>query len=158
MKISITNADWKKIGDKYELKIFPIAISDNEYPVAGEKISAGFPGYADSFKTDPISIDRILIKKPHSTFIIKVEGESMIDAGIYPNAYIVVDTSQDPRDMNIVVARLYDEFVVKRILIFEDHALLKAENSKRSYPDIRIDDSTDFEIWGVVTGTFMEMK
>lgn len=158
MKIKISDPDWKKIGEKYELKLFPIAISDSTYPVAGEKISAGFPGYADNFKTDPISIDNILIKKPHSTFIIKVEGESMIDAGIYPNSYIVVDTSCDPSDMSIVVARLYDEFVVKRIVIFDDHAILKAENTNRSYPDIRIDDSTDFEIWGVVTGTFMQMK
>ena len=157
MKIRVSNPDWKKIGDKYELKLFPISLSDSEFPVAGERISAGFPAYAENLKTDPISIDKLLIKRPYSSFIIKVEGESMIDAGIYPNSYIVIDTGFDPRHMSIVVARLYDEFVVKRILIFDDHAILKAENSNRTYPDIRVDDSTDFEIWGVVTGTFMQL-
>ena len=157
MNIKTTNPDWEKIGKKYELRLFPINLTDNKYPVAGDKISAGFPAYAENFKTDPISIDKLLIKRPYSSFIIKVEGESMIDAGIYPNSYIVIDTGFDPQHMSIVVARLYDEFVVKRILIFDDHAVLKAENSKRTYPDIRVDDSSDIEIWGVVTGTFMQL-
>lgn len=154
MEIKISKINKSKITNRENIKIFSFVPSDNEYPVAGEKISAGFPAYAENFKTDPISIDKVLVKKPESTFIIQVQGESMKDAGIFPNSYIVVDTSITPKHGNIVVARYFDEFVVKRILIFEDHAVLKAENSVLNFPDIQINQDTEFEVWGVVTGTF----
>ena len=154
MDIKTSKIDFHKIKKSEIIKKYSLQSSENEYPVAGEKISAGFPAYTDNFKTDPISIDKTLVNKPESSFIIQVQGESMKDAGIFPNSYIVVDTSIDPKDGNIIVARYFDEFVVKRIYISENEAILKAENSELNFPDIEINKDTDFEVWGVVTGTF----
>ena len=154
MEITQSKINIQEISKKFHVKIYPFSVSDNEYPVAGEKISAGFPAFAENFKTDPISIDKVLVKKPESTFIIQVQGDSMVDVGIFNNSYIVVDTSIKPENNNIIVARYFDEFLVKRIFIYKDYAVLHAENSNNNYADIKIDEDTEFEIWGVVTGTF----
>ncbi|MEA2041281.1 MAG: S24 family peptidase [Bacteroidota bacterium] len=157
MKLKVSQPKLEKLNEKYEIKIFGFRQTEEEHPVADSKISAGFPAYAENFKTDPISIDQFLIKKSESSFIIQVTGESMLDAGIFPNAYIVVDTSVEPKNNSIVVVRVEDEFLVKRLCTHEKFAVLKAENINENYPDIRIDESVDFEIWGTVTGTFQKL-
>jgi DNA polymerase V len=157
MELKVTKLSLDKLNEKYELKLFAPKQSDKAHPVAESSVSAGFPAYAENFKTDPISIDRFLINRPESSFILKVQGESMLDAGIFPDAYIVADTSLTPIDNRIVLVRLEDEFLVKRIRIFDNYAILKAENSLRNYPNIRIDSSADFEIWGTVIGTFQKL-
>jgi DNA polymerase V len=157
MELKISKLRLDKLNDKYNIVLFAPKESGKEHPVAESAVSAGFPAYAENFKTDPISIDRFLINRPESSFILKVQGESMLDAGIFPDAYIVADTSLPPTDKRIVLVRLEDEFLVKRIRIFDDYAVLKAENNLRDYPDIRIDSSADFEIWGTVIGTFQKL-
>jgi|GEM_PF-1686736 DNA polymerase V len=158
MKIKQSKPDFTKIRKKDEFRIYSYFLSDTLYPLAGSTISAGFPAYAENFKTEPVSIDKFLVEKPESTYIIQVSGESMIDAGIFPESFIVVDTSIKPVNNAIVVARYFDEFIVKRIKIFPDHAVLVAENANRNYPKIHIDETTDFEVWGTVVGTFKKLK
>jgi len=157
MKIEITSPNFTKITDKNAIKLYSSVLSENKYMVAGSTVSAGFPAYAENFKTDPISIDKFLVNRPESTFIIEVSGESMIDAGIYPNSYIIVDTSVKAQNKSIVVARYADDFLVKRLYKFEDYAILKAETSEGNYPDIKLTAEDDFEIWGVVVGTFKKI-
>lgn len=157
MQLTIKEPRPRKLSRKYKNNFFGFKFGNKEHPVAESDISAGFPAYAENFKTEPISIDKYLIQRPESAFIIKVSGESMLEAGIYPGAFIVADTSLPPADNRIVVVRIEDEFLVKRLRLFDDYALLKAENTLRNYPDIRIDSSVDFEIWGTVVGTFQKL-
>jgi len=154
MNLHISPPDISKLASKYALHLYTYQLSENQYNIAVSLISAGFPAYAENFKTDPISIDKVLVSHPESTFIIQVFGESMVDAGIFPNSFIVVDTSLKPKDKSIVVARYGDDFLVKRLHIQDDFAVLKAENSLQNFPEIRLDAQTDFEIWGVVVGEF----
>ena len=155
--IDISKVDFGEAVRKFNIKIYSCELSGRTYPVADSRISAGFPAYAENFKTDPISIDGFLVHHPESTFIIEVSGESMIDAGIYPGSYIVVDTAIKPQDHSIVVARFFDEFLVKRLRKFDGYAILKAENNVVEFPDVRLDAEADFEIWGVVVGTFKKL-
>ncbi len=154
MTLKVSPFNLSIIRTKYELNFYTYQLSDRYYELAGAQISAGFPAYAENFKTDPISIDKVLVSKPESTFIIRVTGDSMTDAGIFPNSYIVVDTSLKPKDKHIVVARYGDDFLVKRLHVFADFAVLKAENENGNFPDIVLNADTDFEIWGVVVGEF----
>lgn len=157
MKLKVAEPNTDKLKKKFEIRVFNYKEDTTEHPVADSKISAGFPAFAENFKTDPISIDKFLINKTESSFIIQVTGESMIDAGIFPNSYIIVDTSISPQNNSIVVVRYEDEFLVKRIFTHEKYAILKAENTSENYPDIKIDEAVDFEIWGTVTGTFQKL-
>jgi DNA polymerase V len=55
---------------------------------------------------------------------------------------------------SIVVARIHDEFTLKRVRKDGSRVFLVPENAK--YAPIEITDGTDFEIWGRVTGSVRE--
>ena len=123
--------------------------SYSEIPFYSGRISAGFPGVVDEHMEETLSLDQLLIKHPATTFFARVEGDSMINAGIFQNDILVVDRSISAKDNDIVVALLNNEFTVKR-LKSQGALKLKAENP--DYPDIIITDEHELVIWGVVTG------
>lgn len=118
-------------------------------PLYTSKISAGFPSPADDFVDRKLDLNEHLIAHPAATFFVRVEGESMKDAGIFSNDLLIVDRSLEPKDQSVVVALLNGEFTVKRILKREGKLFLFPEN--QDYSPIQISEEMDFEVWGVVT-------
>ena len=118
-----------------------------------EGISAGFPSSAEDYLDIDLNLHKYLVKHPASTFFIIAKGHSMEKAGIGDEDLLVVDKSLEPKNNDIVIAALNGEFTVKRYLNNNDKIFLKAETEIDNYPDINITESTDFEIWGVVTHT-----
>lgn len=157
MDLKINKPDFSKLNKNYEINYYSIIIDNRETEVAGATISAGFPAFTENFKSDPISIDKYLISHPESTYLIRVKGDSMSDAGILNNSFIIVDTSRTPKNNDIIVARLEDEFLVKRLIIENSQIILKAENSNVNYKDIYIENPDIFEVWGIVTGVFFKI-
>ena len=92
-------------------------------------------------------IDR-LIQNSTATFLVRVQGESMTGAGIFPDDILMVDKNAEPTHENIVLAVVDGEFSVKRLLRKGDKIELAAENP--SCPSISIRDESDFNVWGVV--------
>ncbi|AKE51956.1 LexA family protein [Kangiella geojedonensis] len=129
--------------------------SYSEVPLYSGRISAGFPGVVDEHMEDTLSLDQLLIKHPATTFFARVEGDSMIEAGIFQNDILVVDRSVSAKDNDIVVALLDNEFTVKR-LKSQGTLKLKAENA--NYPDIEITGEHELVIWGVVTGLARSLR
>ena len=80
---------------------------------------------------------------------MRVEGESMLGAGIHPNDILVVDRSIEPVPGKIVVCALNGELTVKRLDCENDQWKLKAENP--NFPDIELHEEIDMVVWGVVT-------
>ncbi|NVK21970.1 MAG: translesion error-prone DNA polymerase V autoproteolytic subunit [Kangiellaceae bacterium] len=119
-------------------------------PLFSGKVSAGFPGVVDEHMEERLSLDQLLIKHPATTFFAKVDGDSMINAGIYQNDILVVDRSLHAKDKDIVVALVDNEFTVKRLRQRAGKVWLQAENS--AYKDIIISGESELIIWGVVTG------
>ena len=78
-------------------------------------ISAGFPSPAGDFKQERISLDRELIKNKEATFFARVNGQSMIDAGLDDNDLLVIDRSLEPVNNKIAVCLIDGEFTVKRL-------------------------------------------
>lgn len=119
-------------------------------PLYGHKIAAGFPSPADDHHDAPLDLNEHLIKNPATTFFVRVEGDSMINAGIFPNDMLVVDLSIEPQDSNVVIAFLNGEFTVKRLRIAKNQQItLLPENE--NYSPIVIKEEMDFRLWGVVT-------
>lgn len=119
-------------------------------PLYSQKIAAGFPSPADDHVDLPLDLNEYLIKNPTSTFYVRVEGDSMLNAGIHPNDLLVVDRSLKPNDGHIVIAFLNGEFTVKRLKITKNQQFtLMPENPQ--YSPIAIKEGMDFRIWGVVT-------
>ncbi|MFN3851737.1 MAG: LexA family protein [Spirosomataceae bacterium] len=118
-------------------------------PFAASPISAGFPSPAADYLEEGIDLNKEMVKNPDSTFVAKVVGVSMIDAGFYPGDIIVVDRSLNVANNNIAVCYIDGEFTLKRIKIEHDRVFLQPEN--RNYSPIFITPENDFVVWGVVT-------
>ncbi len=112
-------------------------------------ISAGFPSPAESFFERSLDVDDLLVKHKDFTFFLRVEGSSMVGAGIHNTDIIVVDRSLEAVDNSIVVAVLNGNFTVKRIRFREQEILLLAEHPR--YPLLKVTNHDTFSIWGVVT-------
>jgi DNA polymerase V len=119
-------------------------------PLAGCRISAGFPSPAADYIEAGLDIGQYLIRNKTSTFVFTVEGSSMIGARIFDGDKLVVDRSIDAKHGHVVVAVVNGEFTVKRLYNRAGIVELRPENP--AYPTIRCLDFDDVEVWGVVTG------
>ena len=124
--------------------------SSTPVPYLLSRISAGFPSPADDYIENNLSLSELLIRNHLSTFLMKTSGDSMMDVGINDGDILVVDRSIEPKNRDIVIAILEGNLTVKRLLFKTNgSAVLKSENT--AYKDIKIPESADLEIWGVVT-------
>ncbi len=119
-----------------------------DLPLFLSQVRAGFPSPAEDFLDKRLDLNEFLVKHPASTFFVKVKGDSMIKAGIHSGDMLIVDRSLEPKDKRIVVAVVNGEFTVKRVRKTRDKLFLISEND--NYQPIEINESMDFEIWGVV--------
>ena len=127
-------------------------IEDNLTPVPYllSRISAGFPSPADDYIENNLSLSELLIRNHLSTFLMKTSGDSMMDVGINDGDILVVDRSIEPKNRDIVIAIFEGNLTVKR-LIFKTNGLVVLKSENTAYKDIKIPESADLEIWGVVT-------
>ena len=112
-------------------------------------IPAGGPVHSEEFVENYLTFDKSQIRHPDQTFILRVTGQSMIDAGIFEGDMIIADAKKEPRVNDIVVALVDGENTVKRLIKDSNsNFLLKAENP--NYTDII--PVSSLEIQGVVVG------
>ena len=116
--------------------------------LAEEGISAGFPSPADDFKENRISLDRELIKNLEATFYARVDGDSMIGAGLEDGDLLVIDRSLEPENGKIAICLIDGNFTVKRIKKEKGKFYLIPENKK--YKTIEIKEENELIIWGIV--------
>tara|TARA_B100000405_G_C16522827_1_gene351774 strand:- start:82 stop:477 length:396 start_codon:yes stop_codon:yes gene_type:complete len=114
------------------------------------KAGAGFPSPATDYIEEDVDLNVHLIKNVPATFIIRVQGKSMTDVGIYDGDLLVVDRSLKPKNFSTVVANVHDELVVKNFVKSKDQSFLSS-GSKKIEDKIIINQDSDIFIWGVVT-------
>ena len=127
-----------------------------EIPLMFSFIPAGFPSPAEDYIETLIDLNEMLITNPVATYLMRVQGLSMIEAGIFPQDIIVVDRSEDPQNGDVVVAVVDGEFNVKRFHRRDWKILLLSDNP--DYPAIVVPELAEFTIWGVVTNVIHPMK
>ena len=76
-------------------------------------VVAGFPSPAEQYLEPPLDLNELLVKRPAATFFVRVEGDSMIGAGIRDKDLLVVDRSLTPANGDIIIASVDGEFTVK---------------------------------------------
>ena len=115
-------------------------------------IKAGFPiPLNNDERSQDIDLLRMICPHPNACYLIRVEGDSMIDADIHSGDIIIVDKSnRTPSPSEVAVCELNGEYTLKR---FEKRGngegwLIPANPN---YPEIRVTENDDFNIWGVVT-------
>ena len=114
------------------------------------KAGAGFPSPATDYIEEDVDLNIHLIKNVPATFIIRVQGKSMMDVGIYDGDLLVVYKSLKPKNFSTVVANVHDELVVKNFVKEKDEQFLTS-SSKKTEDKIIINNDSEIFIWGVVT-------
>ena len=114
------------------------------------KAGAGFPSPATDYIEEDVDLNVHLIKNVPATFIIRVQGKSMTDVGVYDGDLLVIDRSLKPKNFSTVVANVHDELVVKNFVKSKDGQFLTS-GSQNIEDKIIIGDESEVFIWGVVT-------
>ncbi|MFF2842489.1 LexA family protein [Paenarthrobacter sp. NPDC057981] len=117
--------------------------------VAPVAVAAGYPSPAQDYFDGRIDLNAHLVKDVTSTFIVRVTGQSMEQAGISDGDELVVNRALEPKDGSVVVAVLDGELTIKRLRITATGVVLQADNPR--FPDIRVPALSDLTIWGVAT-------
>ena len=104
------------------------AIRPNGLPLVGQ-VAAGEPILAEENIDEYLEVPNVIGGR-EGDYVLQVRGESMRDAGILEDDYVVVRPSDDADDGEIVVALIGDEATVKRIYREKDHIRLQPENDE----------------------------
>jgi DNA polymerase V len=116
---------------------------------APEAVQCGFPSPAQDYYEGPIDLTAQLVEDELTTFIVRVSGDSMLDAGISDGDELLVDTSKRPQPGDVVVAKLDGEFTVKRLDVTRQGVVLRAEGG--GHPDIIVPELSTLDVFGVAT-------
>ena len=125
--------------------------------VAGSVV-AGFPSPAEQYLEPPLDLNELLVKRPAATFFVRVEGDSMINAGIHDKDLLVVDRSLTPANGDIIIASVDGEFTVKTYRTGmktgkdgRKHRFVSLEPANPNYPTITITSGHELLTFGKVT-------
>ena len=115
-------------------------------PIA-EGLKAGFPSPAEDYSHETLDFNRDLIHNPEATFYGKVEGDSMIEAGICNNDIAVIDVSLEPRDGDVVAGCLNGEFTIKYLdMRHKKDGYIELRPANKDFKPIKVAPEDDFEV------------
>ena len=126
-----------------------------QIPFYSDPVKAGFPSPAQDYVERTLDLNELCIRHPNATFFVRVEGDSMIEAGIYDGDVLVVDRSVDADHGDIVVAAVGSEFTVKELCTRPALCLFPRNPA---YKPIRPRNGEELNIFGVVTNIIRQMK
>ena len=132
--------------------IYPATrVKDLKLPFFDIGIVAGFPIPLDNDeKSQDIEVLKMLCPYPESSYLIRVEGDSMIDAGIESGDIVIVDKSnRNPSESEVAVCEFNGEYTLKRFVKRNGCGWLVPANP--DYPEIKVTPDDSFSIWGTVT-------
>ncbi|MBL4671593.1 MAG: translesion error-prone DNA polymerase V autoproteolytic subunit [Arenicella sp.] len=127
-----------------------------EIPLFSSTVAAGYPSPAEDHVEDTLDLNEYMVQRPDSTFMLRVEGESMKNVGIMPDDILVVDRSLKASHKKIVIAAIDGELTVKRL--YHRGGLLKLLPENPAYPEINLESEAELVIWGVVIGSFRRFQ
>jgi repressor LexA len=121
------------------------------------RVAAGLPLLADENVIDTVRVDRMLVRGGRDVFGLRVQGDSMINAGILNGDYIFVrkQTSAEPGE--IVVALIGDEATVKYYHPEKDYVRFQPANDQMAPILVRASDFRSTMLLGVVVGVYRRL-
>ena len=128
-------------------------------------VVAGFPSPAEQYLEPPLDLNELLVKRPAATYFVRVEGDSMVGAGISDGDLLVVDRSLRPADGDVIIASVEIspersehceamslegcDFTVKTYR--RDKSGVRLEPANPNYPVIRLRAGQELDYFGKVT-------
>ena len=121
-------------------------------PIYSGKVCAGqsrFPSPAQDYEQKTLDLNQRFISNPPATFFFEVAGDSMIEAGIFPGATLVVNRSVKPKSSNVVIVDVDGEWMVKRL--YKRGSTVRLLSANPAYAPIEFTEGQELVIFGVVT-------
>ena len=112
-------------------------------------VVAGFPSPAEQYLEPPLDLNEFLVKRPSATFFVRVQGDSMVGAGINDGDLLVVDRSLRPASGDVIIASVDGDFTVKTYRRDKDGVRLEPANPE--FPVIHIRKGQQLDYFGKVT-------
>jgi len=117
-------------------------------------VQAGFPSPAEEELIDTLSLDEFLIRKPQASYLVKVTGDSMIEAGIMEGDLVIVERGRQAHPGDIVIAQVDGQWTMKYYEKHGSNVILRAANKK--YPPI--EPKNELVIGGVVVANVRKYR
>lgn len=118
-------------------------------PLFSCAVQAGTPTTADDHVQDFVELNQLLLDDPANNFMVRVAGDSMIDAGIEDGDLLIANRTAKPQNGKIVIAAVDGELTVKYLVLKKDQSILMPGN--QAFSPIPINPETGATILGVVT-------
>ena len=112
-------------------------------------VAIGFGSPADDSGVTRLDLNDILVRNPQATFLMRIAGRSMRDAGIDDGDLVLVDRAVAAGHGHVVIAMVDDEFVCRRLV--RQGAAIHLRASDAAVADIVPREGEELQIWGVVT-------
>ena len=119
-------------------------------PIVLQKVCAGFPSPATDYVEDEINLNEELISNKASTFLIRVQGSSMVNENIFEGDILVVDRSLNLKKNSIAVLNFEGQLVVKKMIKRRNIFFLLSKNGNQ-IKETEINENSDIQVWGIVT-------
>ena len=124
-------------------------------PIFSDAVPAGFPSPATDYCERKLDLNELCVNKPAATYFVRAEGDSMIEAGIFPGDVIVVDRSINAAHGDIVIASFNGELLIKKL---ESSPTTRLVPMNSQHEPIVVPEDTDLEIFGVATTVIHSLR
>ena len=142
-----------------KLNLYSSGIStDMDVSFVDAVIKAGFPSPAQDYLTGTIDLNKELIRHRDTTFLARVSGNSLHEAGICDGDIIVIDKSLEARNGDFVVAFVDGEFTLKEFRLDDNAKCAWLIPHNKDYEPIKVTEENQFMIWGVLTYTIKHLR
>lgn len=151
--------DQKEKMEEVKLQIYSVdtsTILDLSFVDGG--IKAGFPSPAQDYLTESIDLNKELIRRKETTFLARVSGTSLMEAGICDGDIVVIDKSLEAKNGDFVVAFIDGEFTLKEFRLDEANNCAWLIPHNKNFAPIKVTENNDFMIWGVLTYTIKQLR
>lgn len=141
------HADINTLGEVYPAS----SVKDMSLPFFDIKVVAGFPIPLDNDElSQDIELLKMLCPHPEASYLIRVKGESMIDAGVMSGDIVIVDKSnRNPSEHEMAICELNNEYTLKQVMKKDGKMYLVPANV--NFPTIEVTENDSFNVWGTVT-------
>jgi len=138
----------ENIGKGGEFKQLDIQLFSDAVP-------AGFPSPATDYCERKLDLNELCIQHPAATYFVRAQGDSMIEAGIFPGDVLVVDRSITAAHGDIVIVSVNGELTVKRL---ETRPTMRLVPMNNQYSPIDVPEDADLEVFGVATTVIHSLR
>jgi DNA polymerase V len=138
----------EKIGESGDFEQLNIQLFSDAVP-------AGFPSPATDYCERKLDLNELCIQRPAATYFVRAQGDSMIDAGIFPGDVLVVDRSISASHGDIVIVSVNGELTVK---LLETKPKMRLVPMNSQYDPIDVPEDADLEVFGVATTVIHSLR